>query len=54
LWGENVAFRVRGSTDSNIGLVMFGDQAQEEGASGHLDELRYFDDVVVSDHYIGP
>ncbi|MGA2632197.1 MAG: hypothetical protein ABSG54_18545 [Terriglobia bacterium] len=54
LWGENDAFEVRHVTDSNIGLVMFGDQAQEEGASGHLDELRYFDDVVVSDHYIGP
>ena len=55
LWGSATNFRVRGVTDEPICAIGFGDQCQAAyGYVETMDEMRYWDDIVIADHYIGP
>ena len=53
LRGENMAFRVRGVTDSPIVSVVFGDQVNTAGGAEMIDEIWYWDDIIVSSTYTG-
>lgn len=53
LRGENTSFRVRGVTDEPIAYIEFGDQLQTSGGAEMIDEIWYWDDIVVADSYIG-